>query len=373
MVPAGALTWDYAFTQTTTRDRGGRGRRAEVGASAVRQPVRSQPRPEADQALDQIAVALAALGAESDTARAVKRIAPWVVSVAVHLGMVMLGFLITWTVVRLEEGEQPTLIVADFHDLTYDPLVQLAESEIEEPRPRSELPIDHLEIDVARELVELEVDPLRLISDARSPSPLAEFAPRPPQGTAAFAGLISSNARRLVYVIDASGSMIRSMQIVVEELARSLEGLTPQQSFAVVFFQGNEAVMVPPPSRLAPATPDAKIKALQWIDDHIIPAGRSSPVAAIEMALGLEPDVIFLLSENITGSGQFEIDQQDLLALLEKLNPVDAGTGRRLTQINCVQFLYPDPLRTLEKIAERHGGPRGYKFLDAQELGIAAP
>ena len=316
---------------------------------------------------------LAALGAETETARAVKRIAPWVVSAAVHLGMVILGFLITWTVVRLEEDQQPTVIIADFHDLTYEPLVQLVETEIDQPRLTSEVPTEAVEIDVARELVELEVDPLRLISDARSPSPLAAFAPQPPQGTAAFAGLISSNARRLVYVIDASGSMIRSMRIVVEELARSLEGLTAEQSFAVVFFQGNEAAMVPPFGRLTPATADAKIEALEWIDDHIIPAGRSSPVAAIEMALGLEPDVIFLLSENITGSGQFEIDQQDLLALLEKLNPVDAATGRRLTQINCVQFLYPDPLQTLEKIAERHGGPRGYKFLDAQELGIAAP
>ena len=60
-------------------------------------------------------------------------------------------------------------------------------------------------------------------------------------------------------------------------------------------------------------------------------------------------------------------------ALLEQLNPIDAKTGRRATRINCVQFLYPDPLDTLRKIAERHGGPQGYTFLDAVDLGIVAP
>ena len=111
---------------------------------------------------------------------------------------------------------------------------------------------------------------------------------------------------------------------------------------------------------------------LAWIDQHVIPAGRSNPLSAIELALGFEPDVIFMLSENITGSGEFEIDQADLLALLEELNPADSS-GRRPTQINCVQFLDPDPLRTLEKIARRHGGERGYKFLDRAELGLRAP
>ncbi len=129
----------------------------------------------------------------------------------------------------------------------------------------------------------------------------------------------------------------------------------------------------PPANRLIPATPEAKLRALQWIDDRVIPAGRSNPLAAIAKALGLEPDVIFLLSENITGSGEFEIDQEDLLELLDQLNPIAAGTGRRATQINCVQFLDPDPLDTLRKIAEQHGGPDGYTFLARAELGLTVP
>ena len=128
-----------------------------------------------------------------------------------------------------------------------------------------------------------------------------------------------------------------------------------------------------PPNRLAPATPEARARTLAWIDDHVIPAGRSNPLAALETGLRLKPDVIFLLSENITGSGEFEIDQEDLLDLLDALNPIVGGTGRRRAQINCVQFLDPDPLDTLRRIAERHGGPNGYRFLSRAELGLAAP
>ena len=90
---------------------------------------------------------------------------------------------------------------------------------------------------------------------------------------------------------------------------------------------------------------------------------------ALKLTERLNPDVIFLLSQNITGYGQFEVDQRDLLALLDKLNPKNAN-GRRAAQINCIQFIDPDPLDTMRKIAEEHGGPNGYKFLDRSELGL---
>jgi hypothetical protein len=63
-----------------------------------------------------------------------------------------------------------------------------------------------------------------------------------------------------------------------------------------------------------------------------------------------------------------------LLAMLDELNPViDDLTGRRRTQINCIQYREEDPLDTLRLIAEKHGGPNGYKFVSKQELGLEAP
>jgi hypothetical protein len=312
----------------------------------------------------------------SDTERAVNRIAPWVASVGIHGGLIGLGFLFTWTVVSLTDQQEPTLVVAQFDALSYDPLVALET----EPEPQQEHPLampqpsESFRRAVAEALADLEAPDLGLaLEPSAAASPRIEFAPEPGPNTATFVGMTTSNARRVIYVIDASGSMIRSLQIVIDELARSLGTLSPQQRYGVIFFQRNEAVMVPPTNRLADATPDAQLRTLEWIDDHVIPAGRSNPLAAIARALGLEPDVIFLLSENITGSGEFEIDQDDLLDLLDELNPVEGKSGRRRTQINCVQFLDPDPIDTLRRIAERHGGPNGYRFLDRAELGLTAP
>jgi hypothetical protein len=221
--------------------------------------------------------------------------------------------------------------------------------------------------------LETEIDPLDFISDAASESPLARFEPEPVEGSATFVGVQTSNARRIVYVIDASGSLIASLQVVVQELGRSLDGLTALQQFSIVFFQQDLALAHPPGPKLIAATERAKIDAMEWIERTIIPHGSSNPLPALEVALRLEPDVIFLLSDNITGSGQYEIDQADLLSMLDTLNPQDPKTSRRRTQINCIQFLDPDPLDTLATIAREHGSASGYKFLDREELGLARP
>jgi len=166
--------------------------------------------------------------------------------------------------------------------------------------------------------------------------------------------------------------MIGALPIVLKELERSLDGLTPRQQFSVAFFRRNEALVVPPVHRLIRATEDEKRRVLTWCREEVTPEGRSNPIEAIRAAVRLKPDVIFVLSDNITGSGEFEIDQAELLALLDRLNPADED-GRRPVQINCVQFLDPDPLDTLRRIAEVHGGTRGYKLLNRAELGLQRP
>ncbi|MCZ6836005.1 MAG: hypothetical protein O7G85_09550, partial [Planctomycetota bacterium] len=333
------------------------------------------PQGEESPQLKQLREELASLGSETDAQRRAKKVVPWIASVAVHGLMILLGFLITWTAVLLQPPQEPTIIVADFNALSYEPinLLQLDQDELQEEMVQDRIEIDSNDQLINDRLNELEVDPLSLISDAASESPLAKFAPQPTSGRAEFVGLSSSNARRIVYVIDASGSMIRTLPIVIQELGRSLDNLTREQSFSVIFFQRDEALVVPPEGQLINALHEEKIRVLEWIDENIIPVGTSNPLKALEKALGFEPDAVFLLSENITGGGQWEIDQRDLLALLERLNPIDANLGRRPTVINCIQFLDPDPLDTLKKIAQIHGGPKGYKFLDRQELGLAVP
>lgn len=317
---------------------------------------------------------LAALGSESHTERNVKRVLPWVLSIVIHLCIAVAAVFVTWTVANFPRKDESVLIVADFNALRYEPVAALQEAD--------PLPVAQPVVDLApptpsadsllEQLRPSQTDPMALLhvgGSSSAASALASFAPPADPHAASFAGTSATNARKIVYVIDATGSMIAHLQIVIDELARSLANLSMQQSFAVIFFQGNAAIEFKPGRYLTPALQDRQ-QTLEWTKT-IVPGGLTNPRPAIERALNLKPDVIFLLSHGLTGHGEFEIDQRELLQWLDGRNPIDRATGRRAIQINCIQFLDPDPLDTMRLIAQQHGGPNGYKFLSRRELGVA--
>lgn len=175
------------------------------------------------------------------------------------------------------------------------------------------------------------------------------------------------NARNIVYLVDASGSLIDVLPFVITELKRSIGELSEQQKFSIIFFQGDKPIEVPPQG-LKAANIENKQRVIQWLDgSNVVPAGLASPVEALKRALTYKPHLMFILSDNITGSGRYEVDQRRLLAEIERTNT--SGT-----KINTIQFLYPDKLEgsglkpTLKAIADSTGGI--YKFLDGRELGI---
>lgn len=214
-------------------------------------------------------------------------------------------------------------------------------------------------------------------SDAVGDGPPGEAPPT------SFAGLKASNALSVVYVVDASGSLISTLPVIRRELERSLRRLSPEQRFGVAFFQKGQALLPTngaggTRSLLRAATKGAVEEVIHWAEG-IRPSGRSNPLAALELALAARPDVVFLLSTDITGAGEFELSGDELLRRLDVLNPLDPATGRRPTRIQCIQFLDPDPHNTLKLIAEEHSGsPRGsagdaasgYRFLSREALGL---
>lgn len=178
---------------------------------------------------------------------------------------------------------------------------------------------------------------------------------------------VGRNTRSVVYVVDASGSLVDTMPFVIDGLQRSIGKLDEQQRFAVLFFQRGMVIEVPVPSRgLKPATAAAREAAADWIDlanGNIVPRGTSDPVPAIRLAVAYKPDEIVLLSDNITGKGRHAIEQADLLAAIQAET---ARRGAERTKISTIQFLQPDALGTMEKIAEQYGGT--YRFIDRAAL-----
>ena len=175
--------------------------------------------------------------------------------------------------------------------------------------------------------------------------------------------------------------MITSLPFIISELERSISALAPDQRFRVIFFQRNDAILVPGPSDSSPPALPARLLAASasnrefvssWIQldrNNIRAQGRSNPVAALSLALSNldpAPDLIFLLSSDITGVGEFEISQADLLKTIDRLNRNPDGSRKAV--IRTIQFLDADPLETLRKIAQRNGGPDGYRFVDRAAL-----
>ena len=294
----------------------------------------------------------------------------WASSVLGHAVILLLVLLLGWNISRESEPKTTPLITATTDQERLEPL---ADIEMEETAPAA-LVLETLAIPEMPSRIPGLMMPT---SGTLAGGGLRGSAPAR-LGRVSFVGLGGGTARKIVYVVDASGSMIGAFPMILDELQKSVENLSAAQSFAVIFFQRDQAVETPPGGQLIRATDENKDRTLEWIGKNILPSGRSSPLNALERAMALQPEVVFLLSSNITGSGRYEMNTDALLAGLDALNPIDPAAGNRKTIINCVQFLEEDPLDALKLIARRHGGSddetrneaEAYRFLNRSELGL---
>jgi hypothetical protein len=321
--------------------------------------------------------AIRRLGGEPIRRRHLAALVSWITSMGLHGGLALAVIAFAATAAHFAaKPTPPPALVMDFQQPVYAPTTALvAQSGPAAPAtptaPTNGLP----SASASEQLRAAASDALAAIRRAEPPISLAAQPAHLVRGESRpiqvdFVGLRASNARRIVYVVDASGSLVGSFPQIVEELRRSLMKLDPRQQFGVIFFQRGDAVTVPPGGALQPATPERLAEAVQWIDGKMIPAGRSNPLAALEAAMALKPEIIFLLSADITGAGDYEISERTLMDALDRMNPRDPATGLRGVRIQCVQFLDPDPSGTLERLAREHGGADGYRYLGRKELGL---
>lgn len=309
---------------------------------------------------------------------------PWVISGVLHAALIAVGFFVVWNVILPPKDPGPPAVVA-FFDPAPAPAPDQPQDTLETPdteTPTEMTPVE-LELDVP-ELDELLAE-LEPAADAE-PEPVTSprdlmLERRYPE--VEFYGQGAGNAESIVYVVDGSGSMVGSFPILKKELERSIRQLAPMQRFQVVFFQSDpasgraDATAAPHPSQpertretlLVRATRSNVDAVLDWIGS-VRPSGRSNPIPALEQALALKPDAVFVLSNTITGAGEWEVDAPAILERLDSLNPAHPITGHRRVAIRTIQFLEEDPSGILRAIGVAHGGGiDGYTFISRQELG----
>ncbi|MBM4008217.1 MAG: hypothetical protein FJ285_01325 [Planctomycetes bacterium] len=196
----------------------------------------------------------------------------------------------------------------------------------------------------------------------------------------AMAGIRMPSVRRVVFLLDASGSMIGCYPAAVDAVIESIGRLSDEQQFAVIPFQADDAFLPEGDAlRRAGATLGQRgrdqLKA--WLNDKIIPSGGSNPTRAVRAALALKPDTVVIVSAGLLGAGDTTRDRDVLLAELDALNPRDARSGRRPVLFACIHLMQQEPLGALELVAREHGMAGSYRFLprlqDLRAAEIASP
>jgi len=297
---------------------------------------------------------------------------PWTVSILLHVGLVMLALFVVWSTVMAQQEEKIVIPTARLSATPGAPL---------QIKPTPRLKADP----VARRTVSPLRDktPVQLLSQPQSDATLvgvlgASGDANPFEAAISGGGELRAqflgsggNARRIAFVIDASGSLIDTLPFVIRELKRSINQLSPRQQFTVIFYQGDDVIEVEPEGiDTKRATAKMKQDVINQLaeDKYLVsPKGSSNPVRALRTAFEYQPQLVFLLSDAITGQGQYEMDQPRLLKEIDNVN-------RMGTKINTIQFLYPDPLLeaglrgTMELIAEQSGGV--YKYVSKADLNI---
>ena len=297
---------------------------------------------------------------------------PWAVSILLHVGLVLLALFVVWSTVMAQQEEKIIIPTARLSATPGAPL-QIKQT----PRLKAD-PIARRTVSPLRDKT-----PVQLLSQPQSDAALvgvlgASGDANPFEATISGGGELRAqflgsggNARRIAFVIDASGSLIDTLPFVIRELKRSINQLSPRQQFTVIFYQGDDVIEVKPngiDNKRATAMIKQRVIDQLAEDQYLVsPKGSSNPVRALRKAFSYRPQLVFLLSDAITGQGQYEMDQPRLLKEIESVN-------RAGTKINTIQFLYPDPLLeaglrgTMELIAEQSGGV--YKYVSKAELNI---
>lgn len=159
--------------------------------------------------------------------------------------------------------------------------------------------------------------------------------------------------QRVVFLVDASGSLIDTFDQVLERVSLGVRGLLAEQEYTVIFFRRDQVIETPP-AGLKPADPRNKRLTADWLAPsagNVSAFGRSEIDEAIALALSYGADEITLFSDNAlarsTASGaEGLIDQIEELCLAADEHPI----------IHTVQFVYEDPDNTLRRIAEAFDG-----------------
>jgi hypothetical protein len=172
-----------------------------------------------------------------------------------------------------------------------------------------------------------------------------------------FAG-ISSNARKVVFLCDASGTMMSVFDDLKQQLRLSVDKLAPVQAFNIIFFK-DENVLTYNREGLTMASAANKSQAFNWIS-RASSAGSTNPLPGIRLAFAQQPELIYVLTDGFDNVDSFDA----VIAEFRRLN------RDRRTRVNTILIRSSDDQQleqVLRTIAQDSGGV--FKAIDRGDFG----
>jgi len=190
---------------------------------------------------------------------------------------------------------------------------------------------------------------------------------------------VSGNARRVIYVCDASGGMVNWQTLLKDELRRAVDVLKPIQFFNIIFFTSSGTGYESYKPRMVPATPANKLEAIGgddgWIERSYQADGVTDPRPALRAAMAQEPELVYLMTngfEKVRGGATFARSVRDDIRKMNpgkkvRINTILVRTSRSASSLAAQEYLQEieDLKSVLKEIAEENGGR--YKTVDPDQ------
>ncbi len=289
-------------------------------------------------------------------------------SFVIHLGILIAAASVAFTIGKPSNGVMFDAEIGDSQEVGFD-LVDVVAVEpplepqaVIEPEPAAAAPL--AELNVSSGAVSASADALPVDATLTSSSASGAggegngngdgsgsnmlAAPMKKRGAAFFGAY--AEGKRFIFVLDSSRSMLQDDRwtYACNQLIDSLNGLRPEQEFYIICFDVQTRYLFNiPPSRAKFFSADDKTVARvkRWLRSNEL--GRATmPAEALQNALALEPDAIFLLSD-----GELQDNSVPMLRMLNGFS-----STRRQIPIHTIHLFSDEGRETLRLIAQENSG-----------------